>query len=253
MSSWLAGFGIMFAGDGALHRRAATSFILGDYSSTFPSWAFVIFQTVFCATAATIVSGAMAERTKFLSYCIYSVAISLIVYPVGGHWVWGGGWLSQLGFHDFAGSTAVHMVGGLCALIGAKMVGPRIGKYDEGRQGERHPGPQPHISAALGCLYPVVLLVRLQRLLHRFDDRGRRRFGRTPASSSSIPTWPQLWQRLCGDDHYLEPLQKARRLDDAERFSGRTCGHHGRLRRSGRRSARPFIGLIAGFRSGVRR
>ena len=125
---WLAGFGIMFAGDGAL-IGGFDPFILGDYSSTFPSWAFVIFQTVFCATAATIVSGAMAERTKFLSYCIYSVAISLIVYPVGGHWVWGGGWLSQLGFHDFAGSTAVHMVGGLCALIGAKMVGPRIGKY----------------------------------------------------------------------------------------------------------------------------
>ena len=84
---WLAGFGIMFAGDGAL-IGGFDPFILGDYSSTFPSWAFVIFQTVFCATAATIVSGAMAERTKFLSYCIYSVAISLIVYPVGGHWVW---------------------------------------------------------------------------------------------------------------------------------------------------------------------
>ena len=82
---WLAGFGIMFAGDGAL-IGGFDPFILGDYSSTFPSWAFVIFQTVFCATAATIVSGAMAERTKFLSYCIYSVAISLIVYPVGGHW-----------------------------------------------------------------------------------------------------------------------------------------------------------------------
>lgn len=127
---WLAGFGIMFAGDGAL-IGGFDPFILGDYSSTFPSWAFVIFQTVFCATAATIVSGAMAERTKFLSYCIYSVAISLIVYPVGGHWIWGGGWLSQLGFHDFAGSTAVHMVGGVCALIGAKILGPRIGKYDK--------------------------------------------------------------------------------------------------------------------------
>ena len=92
---------------------------------------YIIFQTVFCATAATIVSGAMAERTKFISYCIYSIAISAIIYPVSGHWIWGGGWLSQLGFHDFAGSTAVHLVGGISALIGAKILGPRIGKYDE--------------------------------------------------------------------------------------------------------------------------
>ena len=143
---WLAGFGIMFAGDGAL-IGGFDPFILGDYSSTFPSWAFVIFQTVFCATAATIVSGAMAERTKFLSYCIYSVAISLIVYPVGGHWVWGGGWLSQLGFHDFAGSTAVHMVGGLCAHR-RKDGGAAHRQIYEGRQGERHPGPQPYIGRA---------------------------------------------------------------------------------------------------------
>ena len=88
-----------------------------------------VFNLVFCATTATIVSGAMAERTKFSAYCIYSAAISLLIYPVSGHWIWGGGWLSQIGFHDFAGSTAVHMVGGLCALAGAKMVGPRIGKY----------------------------------------------------------------------------------------------------------------------------
>ena len=99
------------------------------YDSTFPTMAFLIFQTVFCATAATIVSGAMAERTKFSAYCLYSLAISAVVYPISGHWIWGGGWLGQLGFHDFAGSTAVHMVGGVAALIGAKMLGPRIGKY----------------------------------------------------------------------------------------------------------------------------
>ena len=108
--------------------------IMGDYSqypvlAGVPLWAYAIFQTVFCATAATIVSGAMAERTKFSAYCIYSAAISLVIYPVSGRWIWGGGWLAQLGFHDFAGSTAVHMVGGLCALIGAKILGPRIGKY----------------------------------------------------------------------------------------------------------------------------
>ena len=107
--------------------------IMKDYSSILPSgvplWAYAIFQTVFCATSATIVSGAMAERTKFSAYCIYSAAISLLIYPISGHWIWGGGWLSELGFHDFAGSTCVHMVGGVCALIGAKMLGPRIGKY----------------------------------------------------------------------------------------------------------------------------
>ena len=88
-----------------------------------------VFNLVFCATAATIVSGSMAERTKFSSYCIYSGVISLVVYPIEAHWIWGGGWLSQLGFHDYAGSTAIHMVGGIAALIGAIMVGPRIGKY----------------------------------------------------------------------------------------------------------------------------
>jgi Amt family ammonium transporter len=87
------------------------------------------FQVVFCATAATIVSGAMAERTKFSSYLIYSVFISAIIYPVSGHWIWGGGWLSEMGFHDFAGSTVVHSVGGWAAMMGAIILGPRIGKY----------------------------------------------------------------------------------------------------------------------------
>ena len=131
---WLVGFGIMFGSGSALFGRI-DPLILGDYSNILPEgvplWAFAIFQTVFCATSATIVSGAMAERTKFSAYCIYSAAISLIIYPVSGHWIWGGGWLSELGFHDFAGSTAVHMVGGVCALIGAKILGPRIGKYDK--------------------------------------------------------------------------------------------------------------------------
>ena len=131
---WLVGFGIMF-GSGTALFGTIDPLILGDYSHILPAgvplWAYAIFQTVFCATSATIVSGAMAERTKFSAYCIYSAAISLIIYPISGHWIWGGGWLSQLGFHDFAGSTAVHMVGGLCALIGAKILGPRIGKYDK--------------------------------------------------------------------------------------------------------------------------
>ena len=131
---WLFGFGIMF-GAGSSIIGWLDPGIMRDYSHALPSgvplWAFAIFQTVFCATSATIVSGSMAERTKFSAYCIYSAAISLFIYPISGHWIWGGGWLSELGFHDFAGSTAVHMVGGVCALIGAKMLGPRIGKYDK--------------------------------------------------------------------------------------------------------------------------
>ena len=92
---------------------------------------FIFFQTVFCATAATIVSGAMAERTKFISYLIYTFVISLVIYPVSGHWIWGGGWLADLGFIDYAGSSAVHSVGGWAALIGALVLGPRIGKYNK--------------------------------------------------------------------------------------------------------------------------
>ena len=113
----------MFAGSGAL--VGGWDFFTsngGDYTT-------LIFQTVFCATAATIVSGAMAERTKFSAYCIYSMVISAVIYPISGHWIWGGGWLAQLGFLDFAGSRAVQMVGGVCAVIGAKILGPRIGKY----------------------------------------------------------------------------------------------------------------------------
>ena len=100
------------------------------------NWSGFVFNLVFCATAATIVSGAMAERTKFLSYCIYSAVISAVVYPIEAHWIWGGGWLSQMGFHDFAGSTAIHMVGGLTALIGAAMEGPRIGKFTRNKAGK---------------------------------------------------------------------------------------------------------------------
>lgn len=95
-----------------------------------------VFNLVFCATTATIVSGAMAERTKFISYCVYSAIISAVIYPIEAHWVWGGGWLANLGFHDFAGSTCIHMVGGISALIGAALLGPRIGKFDRDNNGK---------------------------------------------------------------------------------------------------------------------
>lgn len=98
-------------------------------------WSNFVFNLVFCATTATIVSGAMAERTKFLSYCVYSAVISGLIYPVEAHWIWGGGWLAQLGFHDFAGSCAIHMVGGISALVGAKILGPRIGKFTKEKDG----------------------------------------------------------------------------------------------------------------------
>ena len=99
-------------------------------------WSNFVFNLVFCATTATIVSGAMAERTKFLSYCVYSGVISGLIYPIEAHWVWGGGWLAQMGFHDFAGSACIHMVGGVCALIGAKILGPRIGKFSKDKNGK---------------------------------------------------------------------------------------------------------------------
>ncbi len=99
-------------------------------------WSNFVFNLVFCATTATIVSGAMAERTKFISYCVYSAVISALIYPIEAHWIWGGGWLSQMGFHDFAGSCAIHMVGGISALIGAKILGPRIGKFVKDKTGK---------------------------------------------------------------------------------------------------------------------
>ena len=98
-------------------------------------WSNFVFNLVFCATTATIVSGAMAERTKFISYCVYSGVISALIYPIEAHWIWGGGWLSQIGFHDFAGSCAIHMVGGISALVGAAILGPRIGKFTKDKNG----------------------------------------------------------------------------------------------------------------------
>ncbi len=121
-------------------------------------WSNFVFNLVFCATTATIVSGAMAERTKFLSYCIYSAVISAVIYPIEAHWVWGGGWLSQLGFHDFAGSAAIHMVGGLSALIGAAMLGPRIGKFVKDKDGKiTKVNAFPGHNLPLGCLGCFIL------------------------------------------------------------------------------------------------
>jgi len=149
---WLIGFGIMFAGSGPF-IGGLDFMVRGNYDSAFPTMTFLIFHTVFCATAATIVSGAMAERTKFSAYCIYSLIISAVIYPISGHWIWGGGWLSELGFHDFAGSTAVHLVGGVAAFVGAKIEGPRLGKYSEKGESRAIPGH----SLTLGALGVFIL------------------------------------------------------------------------------------------------
>ncbi|MCR4675529.1 MAG: ammonium transporter [Lachnospiraceae bacterium] len=130
----IIGFGLLLGEDflGFIGKPGLD--IITNYANF--DWSNFIFNLVFCATTATIVSGAMAERTKFLSYCVYSAVISGLIYPIEAHWIWGGGWLSNLGFHDFAGSCAIHMVGGIAALIGAKMVGARIGKFEKDKAGK---------------------------------------------------------------------------------------------------------------------
>ena len=147
---WFVGFGFMFGSDGAGFIGMPNFGDLSFYTNAagLPTEGFLMFETVFCATSATIVSGAMAERTKFSMYCVYSFFISLIIYPVEGHWTWGGGWLcnSEAGsfmmntfgaaFHDFAGSCAIHMVGGISALVGATILGPRIGKFTKDKNGK---------------------------------------------------------------------------------------------------------------------
>lgn len=158
---WFIGFGFMFGSDGAGFIGMPNFGDLSFYSSDLPVEGFLIFETVFCATAATIVSGAMAERTKFNMYVIYSIFISLIIYPVEGHWTWGGGWLCNgdadsfmmttfgATFHDFAGSAIVHSVGGVLAFIGAIALGPRLGKYDSKGKSRAIPGHS-LLAAALG-------------------------------------------------------------------------------------------------------
>lgn len=144
---WICGFSIMYGAGNAFFGW--DGFFFTGEDSNIPAEATFIFQTVFCATTATIVSGAMAERTKFSMYLVYSIFISLIIYPLEGHWSWGGGWLSELGFHDFAGSTVVHLCGGVLALAGAIVLGPRVGKY--GKDGVSRAIPGHNLTlAALG-------------------------------------------------------------------------------------------------------
>ena len=151
----LIGFGLLM-GEDLVGFIGKPGFDLFTSYSNFNFSSFV-FNLVFCATTATIVSGAMAERTKFLSYCVYSGVISAVIYPIEAHWIWGGGWLSQIGFHDFAGSCAIHMVGGISALIGAKILGARIGKFKKNKNGKVKVGAFPGHNIALGALGVFIL------------------------------------------------------------------------------------------------
>ena len=177
---WIIGYSLMFGGDGPI-VGSFDLFATGNYDTgSVPMWVHFMFNTVFCATAATIVSGAMAERTKFKSYLVYSVVISAVIYPIEAHWTWGGGWLSQFsfgswtgGFTDYAGSTIVHMVGGISALIGATILGPRIGKYDKNGKSKAIPGH----SLTLGALGVFILWMGW--------------FGFNPASSYGLSSFEQ--------------------------------------------------------------
>ena len=152
----LIGFGL-FLGEDLLGIIGKPGFdIFTDYAHF--DWSNFVFNLVFCATTATIVSGSMAERTRFLSYCVYSAVISAVIYPIEAHWTWGGGFLAQMGFHDFAGSNCIHMVGGICALIGAAMVGPRIGKFVKDKSGKiTKVNAFPGHNLPIGCLGVFIL------------------------------------------------------------------------------------------------
>ncbi len=158
---WFLGFGIMFGNDGAGFMGLPNFGDLSFYknSAGLPTEGFLMFETVFCATSATIVSGAMAERTKFNMYVVYSLFISMLIYPIEGHWTWGGGWLANadpgsfmantfgIGFHDFAGSAVVHSVGGVLSFVGALILGPRLGKYDKNGKSRAIPGHNLSLAA----------------------------------------------------------------------------------------------------------
>jgi len=151
---WVIGFGLMYGDSiGGFVGNPDLFFMSDGFGDNYADYADLFFQTVFAATAATIVSGAMAERTEFKAYLIFSIVITVVIYPISGHWTWGGGWLSQLGFHDFAGSSIVHSVGAWVGLAGAAIIGPRIGKYGKDGKAKAIPGH----NLALGALGVFIL------------------------------------------------------------------------------------------------
>ncbi|AHW59820.1 ammonium transporter [Draconibacterium orientale] len=151
---WIIGFTIMYGDSiGGFIGMPDLFFMSDGFGDNYSDYADLFFQTVFAATAATIVSGAMAERTEFKAYLIFSIVITVVIYPISGHWTWGGGWLSQLGFHDFAGSSIVHSVGAWVGLAGASIIGPRLGKYGKDGKANAIPGH----NLALGALGVFIL------------------------------------------------------------------------------------------------
>lgn len=151
---WIIGFTLMYGDSiGGIIGIPDLFFMSDGFGDNYSDYADLFFQTVFCATAATIVSGAVAERTEFKSYLIFTIVVSVLIYPISGHWTWGGGWLSQLGFHDFAGSSIVHSVGGWIGLAGAAVIGPRIGKYKK----DGTPNAIPGHNLTLGALGVFIL------------------------------------------------------------------------------------------------
>ncbi len=153
---WIIGYGLMYGeGNGFIGIPFGDMFMNGFSAAANMDYTKLFFQTVFCATSATIVSGAVAGRTDFRAYCIYSACISLFIYPIAGHWVWGGGWLAEMGFHDFAGSAIVHMLGGTMSFVGAAILGPRIGKYRK----DGKPNAIPGHNILIGALGVLILWV----------------------------------------------------------------------------------------------
>jgi hypothetical protein len=224
---WAIGFGLMF-GATSTGWFGTTGFFLSDFTPDGDPWvlAFWMFQVVFAATAATIVSGAMAERTKFTGYILYSIVVSGLIYPVFGSWAWGSllngsGWLEGFGFIDFAGSTVVHSVGGWAALAGAIVLGPRLGKYT--KDGKIKPIMGHNIPlAALGRVHPVAGMVRVQPRIHHHGGHQHRHDLRQHQPG-------RRGRCRSGHDHLLDEIRQARSGHEPQRRPGRPGGHHGRL------------------------
>jgi len=220
----LIGFGILCGEDLAGFIGKPGFDIFSNYADF--DWSSFVFNLVFCATTATIVSGAMAERTKFSSYCIYSVVLSAIIYPVEAHWVWGDGWLANLStpFHDFAGSGVIHMVGGLSALIGSTMLGPRIGKFTKTKSGKIKANAIPGHSLTFGALGCFILWFGW--------------YGFNGAAATSINQLGSIFfdHNNCTGignrdlyDIYLDKIWQTRRLNVLECVAGWFGCDHGRL------------------------
>ena len=205
-----------------------------------------VFNLVFCATTATIVSGAMAERTKFLTYCLYSAIISGIIYPIEAHWTWGGGFLAQWGFHDYAGSACIHMVGGICALVGAWMLGPRIGKFGKDKNGKiTSVHAFPGHSITIGALGVFILWLGWYGFNGRRDRRSDARL-RLPHHNGR----PGCRYR-CLHDLHLDQVRQAGCLHVPQCFPRRSRRHHGSLRCDGLRRRcrhRRCLGRARGLR-----